>query len=82
MFPPLITLEEHYVSDRVKGAFEHYNGFRPEVVEKLQSLGEGRLKEMDAGKGYVLREHLHVDIQAKLTTTKVKPLSKRSSHVL
>ena len=47
MVPKLITLEEHFVSTRINGAFDKYTGWAQ--TAKLQSLGDERLKDMDAG---------------------------------
>ncbi|KAF1346934.1 2-amino-3-carboxymuconate-6-semialdehyde decarboxylase [Delphinella strobiligena] len=50
MTPPLVTLEEHYVSDYVRSmSKDSYKSFPPAILEKLESLGEQRLKDMDAG---------------------------------
>lgn len=49
MIPPLITLEEHFVSKAVSGATEQYGDFRSHVLEKLHTLGDDRIKDMDAG---------------------------------
>jgi len=55
MIPPLIALEEHYISEHVDGAVERYNkAFPPEVGRKLASLGDDRIKDLDAGKGHVM----------------------------
>lgn len=50
MTPPLITLEEHYVSDYVRSTSrDSYKSFPPAILKKLESLGEQRLKDMDSG---------------------------------
>lgn len=49
MTPPLVTLEEHYVSDHIRTDKDHYASFPPPLIQKLESLGEQRLKDMDAG---------------------------------
>ena len=48
---PLITLEEHYVSPHVRAAQKHdeFALFPPAVVQKLNSLGEERVEDMDRG---------------------------------
>ncbi|KAK5111820.1 hypothetical protein LTR85_011718 [Meristemomyces frigidus] len=49
MAPPLITLEEHFVSGKIHGATDRYQAAFGELLPKLQSLGEERLKDMDDG---------------------------------
>lgn len=49
MVPPLITLEEHFISDKINAARERYAGFPASILPKLQSLGELRIKDMDSG---------------------------------
>lgn len=44
---PLITLEEHYIS-REAGS-SHFAGFPQELITKLESLGEERIKDLDNG---------------------------------
>jgi predicted TIM-barrel fold metal-dependent hydrolase len=44
---PLITLEEHYVSREAGSA--HFTAFPPELITKLKSLGEERIKDLDDG---------------------------------
>ncbi|KAJ5093381.1 metal-dependent hydrolase [Penicillium angulare] len=48
---PLITLEEHYVSPYVRAAQEHdeFAVFPPALVQKLNTLGEERVQDLDAG---------------------------------
>lgn len=48
--PPLIALEEHFVSDKINGATERFRAAAfGQLLPNLQSLGEERLKDMDAG---------------------------------
>ncbi|KAK4653050.1 hypothetical protein QC762_504590 [Podospora pseudocomata] len=51
--PPLITLEEHYVSattpDAMKALFKEQTQFVPNVMEKLTNLSSLRLSDMDKG---------------------------------
>ena len=51
MTPPLITLEEHFVSDHVRkqAAKDSYAAFPNELVRKLEDVGTLRLKDMDSG---------------------------------
>lgn len=51
MTPPLITLEEHYVSDHVRSTLkeDHYKTFPPSILNKLVDMGDQRLSDMDAG---------------------------------
>ncbi|OZJ06577.1 hypothetical protein BZG36_00601 [Bifiguratus adelaidae] len=52
MLPPLVTLEEHYVSKAFREANPAGLGlglFPPDTDSKLDDLGEVRLREMDAG---------------------------------
>ncbi|GAD94842.1 2-amino-3-carboxymuconate-6-semialdehyde decarboxylase, putative [Paecilomyces variotii No. 5] len=48
---PLITLEEHYVSSKLREveSVDHYAGFPQHIVTKLQSLDEERLQDMNNG---------------------------------
>ncbi len=46
--PKLITLEEHFIA-KFPGAEDRYKGWHVPIVSKLQSLGEERLNDMDAG---------------------------------
>ncbi|KAJ9197916.1 hypothetical protein DTO166G4_2500 [Paecilomyces variotii] len=48
---PLITLEEHYVSSKVREAEteDHYAGFPRHIVTKLQSLDDERIQDLDNG---------------------------------
>jgi len=52
--PPLITLEEHFFSstvlDNMSEAYVEQFKHLPSLKEKLESLGDLRLKDMDAGK--------------------------------
>lgn len=56
MIPPLITLEEHYLSQNVRqhlkdvGKADPYADFPPQMIDKLTSLGSDRLDALDAGK--------------------------------
>lgn len=51
MIPPLITLEEHYASSSNLGP-EAYAAMFPEtLVSKVKDLDEGRISDMDAGRG-------------------------------
>ncbi|KAK4180921.1 putative metal-dependent hydrolase [Triangularia setosa] len=51
--PPLITLEEHYLSsatpDAMKGLFKEQVKFVPNIMEKLKNLSSLRLADMDKG---------------------------------
>ncbi|GAB7343234.1 hypothetical protein MBLNU457_1293t1 [Dothideomycetes sp. NU457] len=52
MVPPLITLEEHYVSSKVRkhlGDKDPYARFPEPMVSKLSSLSSTRISDMDAG---------------------------------
>ncbi|KAK4543511.1 hypothetical protein LTR36_005405 [Oleoguttula mirabilis] len=49
MVPPLIALEEHFLSNKINGAVERYQSVGAHLLPKLQSLGDERLKDMDAG---------------------------------
>ena len=49
MVPPLIALEEHYLSDTIPALAERYKGFPSSIQEKLKSLGDERIKDMDSG---------------------------------
>ncbi|KAE9379311.1 putative 2-amino-3-carboxymuconate-6-semialdehyde decarboxylase, partial [Stipitochalara longipes BDJ] len=44
---PLITLEEHYVSQEAESS--HFIGFPQELLTKLKSLGDERIEELDKG---------------------------------
>jgi predicted TIM-barrel fold metal-dependent hydrolase len=50
---PLITLEEHYVSPRVSkasaAARAHYAHFPPNILSKLECLGDERIQDLDKG---------------------------------
>jgi predicted TIM-barrel fold metal-dependent hydrolase len=48
---PLITLEEHYISNAVRKAQarDPYLTFPQHVVSKLESLGDGRIADLDKG---------------------------------
>ncbi|KAK6000907.1 hypothetical protein QM012_002990 [Aureobasidium pullulans] len=56
MVPPLITLEEHYLSQNVRqhladtGREDPYAQFPPHLIDKLTSLGPDRLEALDSGK--------------------------------
>ena len=50
MVPKLITLEEHFISSSIDGALDSYNKWSYPVSSKLKSLGDDRIKDMDAGK--------------------------------
>lgn len=56
MTPPLVTLEEHYISKHIRSALkeegkpDQYDSFPEPLINKLTSLGETRLQDMDAGK--------------------------------
>jgi 2,3-dihydroxybenzoate decarboxylase len=46
--PTIVTLEEHYWDKEISGTFGPSNDVRlPRIVERLENLGELRLKEMD-----------------------------------
>jgi predicted TIM-barrel fold metal-dependent hydrolase len=49
---PLITLEEHYVSSKVREmqTVDRYASFPQQLVAKLMSLGNERIRDMDSGK--------------------------------
>ncbi|KAJ5775710.1 uncharacterized protein N7511_000721 [Penicillium nucicola] len=49
--PPFITLEEHYLSPKVRAASTHdeFANFPPQIVRKLDSTGEERIKDLDNG---------------------------------
>ncbi|TKA83621.1 hypothetical protein B0A55_00438 [Friedmanniomyces simplex] len=49
MVPPLITLEEHFVSQHITSAHALYNDFGQDLLFKLQDLGNERIQNMDAG---------------------------------
>ena len=49
MIPPLIALEEHYLSGTIPALAERYKTFPPSVQHKLKSLGDERFSDMDAG---------------------------------
>ncbi|KAF2723328.1 putative metal-dependent hydrolase [Polychaeton citri CBS 116435] len=55
MTPPLITLEEHYISPHIQdelkalGKRDPYAGFPPAALNQLYDLGEGRVRDLDAG---------------------------------
>ena len=52
MVPPLITLEEHYVSSKVRsrlGDKDPYSRFPEGMISKLSSLSSTRISDMDAG---------------------------------
>jgi predicted TIM-barrel fold metal-dependent hydrolase len=53
MTPPLITLEEHFLSTECMSNFEsNYSGYvkhLPGLASKLQDLGDLRLRDMEAG---------------------------------
>jgi len=44
---PLITLEEHYVSQEAGSS--HFSGFPPALVTKLRSLGDERIRDLNNG---------------------------------
>jgi predicted TIM-barrel fold metal-dependent hydrolase len=46
-----ITIEEHFISERVRKDSEKddYSGVPQHIVEKLQDLGDSRIKALDAG---------------------------------
>ncbi|KAB8076262.1 hypothetical protein BDV29DRAFT_200347 [Aspergillus leporis] len=50
---PLITLEEHYTSPKVREAYpeirEQYAKFPPHIASKLESLGNERIRDLDNG---------------------------------
>lgn len=46
--PKLIALEEHFVST-INGAADRYSGWHVPILSKLQSLGDERRQDMDAG---------------------------------
>ncbi|KAJ5216642.1 metal-dependent hydrolase [Penicillium cinerascens] len=48
---PLIALEEHFVSSKVREAerVDHYATFPPHIVTKLQSLGNERIQDLNEG---------------------------------
>lgn len=56
MTPPLVTLEEHYVSQHIRtslkeeGKADHYDSFPEPLIKKLTSLDSTRVSDMDAGK--------------------------------
>lgn len=67
--PPLITLEEHYVSPTIRAAQkdrDHYSTFPPHLVKKLESLDDVRLKDMDDG-GVTLQVVSHGPLDADST---------------
>lgn len=68
MTPSLITLEEHYVSHHIRSQQkkDHYAEFPPPLVKKLESLGETRLSDMDAG-SVNLQVISHGPLDAKLS---------------
>ncbi|KAK5112608.1 hypothetical protein LTR62_003922 [Meristemomyces frigidus] len=49
MVPPLITLEEHFISSHVPGAVEHYKRFSDSIAAKLADLVDGRIQDMEVG---------------------------------
>jgi len=52
MVPPLVTLEEHYVSTKVRsrlGDKDPYSRFPEGMISKLSSLSSTRISDMDAG---------------------------------
>lgn len=55
MTPPLITLEEHYLSPHIRtelkalGKPDPYEGFPSSINNQLYDLGENRIKDLDAG---------------------------------
>ncbi|TVY55621.1 Decarboxylase orsB [Lachnellula cervina] len=48
---PLITLEEHFISTKVRSGKkdDHYNDFPPSFTSKFQSLGDERIQDMNNG---------------------------------
>ncbi|TVY29318.1 Decarboxylase [Lachnellula hyalina] len=47
---PLITLEEHFISTKVRsGKDDHYNDFPPSFTLKFESLGDERIQDMNNG---------------------------------
>ncbi|RAH72400.1 amidohydrolase family protein [Aspergillus aculeatinus CBS 121060] len=70
---PLITLEEHYISRQVSeaspAAKAHYAAFPPHIRGKLESLGAGRIQDLDAGNvSLQVLSHGPGDISAALCT--------------
>ncbi|EMC91877.1 hypothetical protein BAUCODRAFT_116964 [Baudoinia panamericana UAMH 10762] len=49
MVPPLITLEEHFISSRIPGAWKNFQAFPDHQKSKLASLDDERLRDIDAG---------------------------------
>ena len=55
MTPPLITLEEHYLSPHIRrelkalGKYDPYDSFPSSVIDQLLNLGESRVRDLDAG---------------------------------
>lgn len=49
--PPFITLEEHYISPKVRASTAHdeFAAFPTRIVQKLESLSTERITDMDAG---------------------------------
>ena len=54
MVPPLITLEEHYVSSQIRSHLtdkqDHYAHFPRPLLDKLTDLDTARISDLDAGK--------------------------------
>jgi len=72
MVPPLITLEEHYVSSKVRkhlGDKDPYSHFPEAMISKLSSLSSTRISDMDAGSVRLqILSHGPLDATAALCT--------------
>lgn len=66
MVPPLITLEEHYLSSQARSTVDgdDFKDFPKSILDKLENLDDERIKDMDAGGVY-----LQIISHAPLDTT-------------
>lgn len=75
MTPPLITLEEHYLSPHVRselktlGKNDPYDAFPPATINQLLDLGENRIKDLDAG-GIRLQVISHSALDGSVTAVR------------
>src|SRR4051794_16923563 len=75
--PPFITLEEHYLSPKVRAASTHdeFAQFPPHITRKLDSISSERIQDLDNGQ-------IALQVLSHTPGTHPAPLSKEVNTVL
>lgn len=78
---PLITLEEHFYSKAIRadtGMDQPISQFPPQVLEKLYSISEDRIRDMNNG-GVSLQIISHTPTQGSASLQRAAPLTTNSA---